>query len=76
MKYNERKINVLEAIANLGETRARKLMNYLGNVSLEATKKALTRYKRQGLLTRTRGLYRLSGRGYEWLEYLQSIMKE
>ena len=75
MKYNERKINVLAAMAELGEARARELMEYLGDIELEAAKKCLTRYKRQGLLNRQRRLYRLSDRGYERLEYLQDIMQ-
>jgi hypothetical protein len=39
MNYNERKLSVLEALADLGEARARELMDYLGDISLEATKK-------------------------------------
>ena len=43
-------------MAELGEARARELMEYLGDIELEAAKKCLTRYKRQGLLNRQRGL--------------------
>jgi hypothetical protein len=60
---------------SLGEARAREIMDYLGDMDLEATKKALTRYYWQGLLNRQRGLYRMSDRGYERLEYLQDIMQ-
>ncbi len=61
-------------MAELGEVRARKLMDYLGDMNLEATKKALTKYYWQGLLhRRIRGLYSLSRRSYERLEYLQDI---
>ena len=50
-------------------------MDYFGDMGLEATKKALTRYYWQGLLNRQRGLYRMSDRGYARLEYLQDIMQ-
>lgn len=73
MKYNERKIQVLEAISELGEVRAIELMDLLGDIGLEAAKKCLTRYYWQGLLHRKRGLYRISERGLERLEYLQSF---
>ncbi len=61
-------------MAELGETRARELMEYLGDIALEAAKKCLTRYYWQGLLSRERGLYRMSERGYARLEHLQAIM--
>jgi len=57
------------------EVRARELTDYLGDVKLEATKKALTRDYWQGLLHRRRALYRISKRGYKRLKYLQSIMQ-
>ena len=50
-------------------------MEYLGDMGLEATKKALARYYWQGLLNRERGLYRMSCRGYARLEYLQDMMQ-
>jgi len=75
LDYNKRKITVLAAMAELGEARARELMEYLGDIELEAAKKCLTRYYRQGLLSREWGLYKMSERGYERLEYLQDIMQ-
>lgn len=73
LKYNERKIQVLEVISELGEVRANELMDHLGDIEWEAAKKCLTRYYWMGLLHRRRGLYWMSDRGYERLEYLQSL---
>ena len=75
MKYNERKIQVLEAMTELEEARARDLMDHLGDIELEAAKKCLTRYYWMGLLHRRRGLYSISTRGEEQLEYLQSLIQ-
>ena len=76
LKYNERKLQVLEAMADGEEVRASELMEYLGDISLEATKKYLTRYYWWALLSRKRGLYSITQKGIERLEYLQSLTQE
>jgi len=68
--FNERKLSVLEAIAELGEVRAWDIADYL-DIGIWAARKALSRYRRQGLLYRSWGLYWLSDKGLERLEYLQ-----
>jgi predicted ArsR family transcriptional regulator len=47
--FNERKLSVLEAIAELGEVRAWDIADYL-DIGIWAARKALSRYSRQGLL--------------------------
>jgi len=69
--YNERKLSVLEAIAELGEVRAWDIAEYL-EIGIWAARKALSRYRRQGLLYRSWGLYWLSDRGVERLERLRN----
>ncbi len=69
MGYNERKLSVLDAIEVLGEVRAWDIAEYLG-IDIWAARKALSRYRRQGLLYRSWGLYWLSDKGLERLEYL------
>ena len=73
MGYNERKLSVLDAIEVLGEVRAWDIAEYL-EIDIWAARKALSRYRRQGLLHRSWGLYWLSDRGVERLEYLQNLM--
>jgi Mn-dependent DtxR family transcriptional regulator len=67
--YNERKLSVLDAIEVLGEVRAWDIAEYL-EIDIWAARKALSRYRRQGLLYRSWGLYWLSDKGLERLEYL------
>ena len=71
MDYNERKLSVLEAMEDLEEARAYDIVEHL-DISLGAAKMALSRYHRQGLLNRKKGLYWLSNRGFERLQWLQS----
>ncbi len=73
--YNERKLSVLEVIFDLGEVRAWDIAESL-DIGMWAARKALSRYRRQGLLYRSWGLYWLSDKGLERLEYLLKSKQE
>ena len=77
MNYNERKLSVLEALEDLGEATSFEVWETQGgDVSVRGIRMALLRYHRQGLLNRSGGVYSLSNRGFERLEYLRSVVQE
>ena len=80
MYYNERKILILEAMAELPEADANEICEILGDATLPTIAMALLHYHRQGLLTREkRGgfyRYRLTTKGYERLIYLTNIEQQ
>lgn len=76
-EYNEVKKEILSLLDEVGGATAKEAAGYVGR-SHESVAMALLRYHRQGLVSRyvsegkTR-VYRLTNRGVERLEYLQSL---
>ncbi len=68
--YNERKLSVLEALEDLVEARAMQVADYL-DISYDAARQALSRYYWQGLLHRRKGVYTLSERGRQRMDFIR-----
>ena len=80
MDYNERKLLILETLAELPEADANEICEMLGNVTLHTVGMALLHYQRQGLLNRIkiRGSYSywLTEKGLERLIYLTNVEQQ
>ena len=75
-EYNEAKLEILEALEELGEATVEDVTSMLDR-SHESVGMALLRYHRHGLVSRYRAqgrtrMYQLTERGMERLEYLRS----
>ena len=75
--YNEAKLEILEALEELGEATVEEVASLLDR-SHEGVGMALLRYHRQGLVGRHRvrgriRMYALTERGQERLDYLKSL---
>jgi DNA-binding MarR family transcriptional regulator len=78
--YNEVKLEILEALEELGEATVEDVASMLGR-SYESVGMALLRYHRHRLVSRYRArgrirMYSLTERGMERLEYLRSEFDE
>ncbi len=80
MDYNERKILILETMAELQEADANDICEVLGDATYPTIGMALLHYHRQGLLNREKhgGFYRywLTTKGYERLIYLTNVEQQ
>ena len=78
--YNEAKLEILEALEELGEATVEDVASMLDR-SYESVGMALLRYHRHGLVSRYKvqgriRMYSLTDRGLERLEYLRSDFDE